>query len=168
MGWRSVSEALLGSQPGNEQLQRMALWLSVSASLVVVSGALYALWRWWAKPTKHREVAAALRDEGEFRASLEHRRRAMALYDLSIRLSPSAPHVHYLRGCLLEKLGQTNRAIAAWERCVRRHAQHTDAIQKLAKYGVSTPGLGLFHWTYAVGVGAAAVVVIALAGVFGH
>src|SRR5438552_2593377 len=75
------------------------------------------------------------------RVRLHHREQAMELYDLSVRLNPRAAQVYYLRGCLKEQLGELNRAIADWQRCLSRHRDHSAAVGKLAAHGVGVPPL---------------------------
>jgi|RhiMetdeSRZDD1v2_1073273.scaffolds.fasta_scaffold171125_3 tetratricopeptide (TPR) repeat protein len=154
---------LLGWPVGTDQLQRIVLLMSASANLVALIAALYAFWRWWTRPPKDRKAASALRDEGEFRASLNHRQRAMELYDLSIRLNPGAAHVYYLRGCLLEEIGRINQAIAAWERCVECLPNHPDALQKLSDYSIETPSTTLNRWAFRLSAAGAVVILMASA-----
>jgi hypothetical protein len=91
---------------------------------------------------RHRRAAAALRDEGEFRARLNHRDRAMELYDLSIKLNPKAAHVYYLRGMLREEMNNLTGAVRDWKMCVDRLSTHSGALGKLRDHEVPAPGRG--------------------------
>lgn len=104
-------------------------------SVLLVAG-LGKLWRWWVERTLRRQGAArALREQGEYHAQLKHRHEAMELYDLSIELNPSEGEVYYLRGCLHAELGDPNRAVADWRRCLVRLPRHRDAQRRLAEMG---------------------------------
>jgi len=118
----SLFDMLRLCQPGHEQLHFFTLFLSGLASLAAVIAAAYRLWRWRVGPLRtHRVAARALRMEGTYHAKLNHGVHAMQLYDYSIRLNPRAAHVYYLRGNLHEGIGNIDRAIADWRRCLARY-----------------------------------------------
>jgi tetratricopeptide (TPR) repeat protein len=148
MDW-SAFEWLLRCEPGHEQLHLIILALGGLVSLATVIATVYKLWRWWMGPSgRHKRAARALRIEGKYRAQLNHWARAMDLYDFSIRLNPRAAHVYYLRGELHHTLGNINRAIADWNRCVVRHPQHKDARERLAVNRADVPSR--FPWPVAI------------------
>jgi tetratricopeptide (TPR) repeat protein len=158
-------DMLLRCQPGHGQIHLITLGLTGLASLAAVIAAAYRLWRRWVGPLRtHRVAARALRMEGTYHAKLNHGARAMQLYNYSIRLNPRAAHVYYLRGNLHEEMGNIDRAIADWRRCLTRLPGHRDAASNLAQRRASIPST--FPWTTAVGT-FAAVLLLALVGWFG-
>ena len=158
-------DTLLRCQTGHEQLHLIILLTSGLASIAVVMAAGYRLWRWWIGPMRtHRVAARALRMEGTYHARLNHAASAMQLYNYSIRLNPRAAHVYYLRGNVHEGLGNVDRAIADWRRCLVRLPGHKDAASNLARHRTGLPNT--FPWATAVGT-FAAVLLLALLGWFG-
>jgi len=124
------------------------------ARCATIVAALYKVFRWaWPPPSKHAAAAAALRDEAAHRLQLGHRRKAMELYDLSVRLNPRAGHVYYLRGLLHERDGDLRQAIEDWRRCLDRLPHNNLAEQKLAQYAAAPVNeRGRYRWVYAYGV----------------
>jgi tetratricopeptide (TPR) repeat protein len=166
MDW-SLLDVLLQCQPGYEQLHLIILLLSVVASLAAVVGASYRLCRWWTGPPRRQRYAArALRIEGQYHAQLNHRLRAMELYEFSIRLNPNAAHVYYLRGNVHQVMGNINRAIADWKRCLHRQPGHLQARHRLAQSGINFHSTLSFPWPTAVAT-FAGVVLITLVGWLG-
>ena len=134
MDWWASFEALLRCQPGKEHLLLIVLGSVVSAATTIAAG--YKLCRWiWPPPPKHQAAADALRDEGYQRAQVGDVRRAMRLYNLSIRLNPQAGYVYFLRGLLHERTGNLPKAIADWKRAVVKIPDYRPLLEKLAKYG---------------------------------
>lgn len=165
MDWAGLLDGVLRCQPGNEQLHHLILVLGGLASCATIAAVLYKVFRWARPPSsKHAAAAAALRDEAAHRLQLGHRRKAMELYDLSVRLNPRAGHVYYLRGLLHERDGDLRQAIEDWRRCLNRLPHNNLAEQKLAQYA-ATPvhERGRYRWVYAYGVTA----IVLLAAVLG-
>jgi len=161
MDWSGLVQSLLRCQLGSEQPHLIVLVLGAAASTAIV-GALYALWRWW-RGGRHRRAADALRDEGAHRAQIGHRRAAIDLYTLSIRLNPRAGHVYYLRGLLHESDGNLARAIADWRRSLQRLPHGNASQRKLEQYGalpVNDPSQ--LRWMYACGASVIGLVVALL------
>jgi tetratricopeptide (TPR) repeat protein len=159
--WSAVG-SLLGCDPGTSPFRAIAVILGGMASLTTIVAALYQLWRWWQGPNPtQRRAARALRQQGWFRHRLKHRTIAMELYNYSIKLNPRAGQVYYVRGCLFEELGNLNRAIADWRRCIAQLPRHHQALRKLAEHGhvAQTPS----HWRLAYGAAVLAALLI-LAG----
>jgi tetratricopeptide (TPR) repeat protein len=103
-----------------------------------------------------------LRKQGYYHARLNHRAQAMELYDLAIQLNPRAAHVHFLRGELHLKMGERNRAIADWQRCLQRLPRHDRARRRLADEGIAQPtGGGLAY----IRAGVVALLLIGLIGI---
>jgi tetratricopeptide (TPR) repeat protein len=103
---------------------------------VLAVAAVSSLRRWWTERSAKRQGAArALRDQGEYHAQLKHRHEALELFDLSIELNPREGQVYYLRGCLHAELGDPNRAVADWRRCLARLPRHRDAHRRLSETG---------------------------------
>ena len=130
--------------------------LGAIASAVTITIGGRSIYSWFFP--RHRKAADALRDEGEFRARLNHRDRALELYDLAIKLNPRAAHVYYLRGCVYEDLGESARARADWTRCLERLPSHRDARAKLGQHGESID----WRWAYVTVAVALLVVLTAL------
>jgi len=135
MDWWASFEALLRCQLGNEHFLLIVIGSVASATLAISAG--YKLFRSiWPVPTKHQAAAAdALRDEGRQRAQMGDVRRAMRLYNLSIRLNPQAGYVYFLRGLLHERGGNLPKAIADWKRSVPHIPDYKPLLDKLAQYG---------------------------------
>jgi tetratricopeptide (TPR) repeat protein len=160
-----ILDVLLQCQPGHERLHLITLVLSGLASVAAVIAAAYRLWRWWVGPLRtHRVAARALRMEGTYHAKLNHGSRAMQLYSYSIRLNPRAAHVYYLRGTLHEEMGNIDRAVADWRRCLARLPGHKDAAYELARHHAQLPSS--FPWATAAST-FAAVLVLGMVGWLG-
>lgn len=162
MDWSALG-GLLGCEPGIPSFRVVAVILGGMASLTTIIAALYQLWRWWRGPNPtQRRAARALRQQGWYRHRLKHRAIAMELYNYSIKLNPRAGQVYFVRGCLYEELGNLNRAIADWKRCVARLPRHHQALRKLAERGHVSQAP--FTWRIAYGALAVAALII-LAGI---
>ena len=128
-------------------------------SVLIVAG-LRKLWRRWiGYSAKRQTVARVLSDQGEYHAQLKHRHEAMELYDLSVQLDPKEGHVYYLRGCLHAEMGDPNRAVADWRRCLAQLPRHPDAERRLTELGAKTQSF-VRPWAYVCGVTAVLLLVI--------
>ena len=164
MDWPALVESVFRCAPGHEWLIIASLF-GVSSAIIVA--ALIKLWRLRFGPTaNHRRAAKALRNQGQFNAQLNHRQQAMELFDLSIQLNPGQGHAYYLRGCLYAELGDANRAIADWKRCLAQLPRHRDAKQRLADLGGHAQSF-VQRWAYVCGV-AAVVLLVILVGISTH
>jgi tetratricopeptide (TPR) repeat protein len=146
----SCDAAMLGLRVSLAVLGGLAAFFTVCAYL-------YKLYRWSAGPDwRHKRAADALRDEGAYRASINHGARAMELFDLSIQVNPRAAHTYYLRGCLKEQQGELPRAIADWQRCIERLATHAGALERLRRHPAKwARKRARFPWLYIPIAGAA-------------
>jgi tetratricopeptide (TPR) repeat protein len=150
MDW-SVFEGLLHCQPGKEQLYQIVLFLGGLATIATILAAVRPLYRRLTNPPpRHAGVATALLEEGKNRAQVGQVKRAMELYDLSIRLNPDAGHIYYLRGLLHERDENLPRAIADWRRSLDRLPANNPAEQKLNQYAAQPcDESARYQWVYA-------------------
>jgi tetratricopeptide (TPR) repeat protein len=127
---------------GTFEAARESVWLRfivagigglVSVLVVMAVGSLrrWSIERW----ARRQGAARALRDQAEYHAQLKHRHEALELFDLSIELNPREGQVYYLRGCLHAELGDPNRAVSDWRRCLARLPRHRDAQRRLSEMG---------------------------------
>lgn len=113
----------------------LVILLGAIASTVTITVGGYSLYRRVFGPSgPMRKAAQALRVEGEARARRGEWKRALELYNLSIRANPRPGHVYYLRGLAQEEKGNVNGAIADWQRCLDRLSTHGNALAKLAEF----------------------------------
>jgi tetratricopeptide (TPR) repeat protein len=152
------------------QAARDNIWLrlvvasAVGGVCVFTVTAVSKLWGWWkGRSARHERAARALSDQGEYHVQLKHRHEALELFDLSVQLNPTQGHVYYLRGCLHAELGDPNRAIADWRRCVARLPRHRDAQRRLAQLGQYAAQPIAPRWGYLWGA-VAILLLIALVG----
>jgi Flp pilus assembly protein TadD len=75
---------------------------------------------------------AVLVEIGRCLARLERPAEAIAAIDAALELDPAQPHVHYLKGWLLEQLGELDRATTAHEEAVRLQPRYGEPLASLA------------------------------------
>lgn len=135
MDWPSLVAGIL--QDARDSVPHRFILAGLGGVLAVFTVAAYgSLWRWWYERSAKRQGAArALREQGEYHVQLKHRHEALELFDLSVQLHSKEGHVYYLRGCLHAELGDPNRAVADWRRCLLLMPRHRDAQRRLAEIG---------------------------------
>ncbi|HJZ44082.1 MAG TPA: tetratricopeptide repeat protein [Hyphomicrobiaceae bacterium] len=147
MDWPALVEGIFRDARDDVSLRLVIAALVGLVSVLVVAGHR-RLRRWWIERSAKRQAAArALREQGEYHVQLKHRHEAMELFDLSVQLNPREGRVYYLRGCLHAELGDPDRAIADWRRCLARLPRHRDAQRRLAEIGRSAQPM-VPRWAY--------------------
>jgi tetratricopeptide (TPR) repeat protein len=151
--WPDLVEGIFRDARDSVSLRFVIAALVGLMSVLVVAGHRL-LRRWWIERSAKRQGAGrALREQGEYHVQLKHRHEAMELFDLSVQLSPREGHVYYLRGCLHAELGDPDRAIADWRRCLARLPRHRDAQRRLAEIGRPAQPM-VPRWAYLWGAAA--------------